>query len=265
LTKSLNIALKKSKGKYIARMDSDDICMPNRFKLQLEFMMKNPSIGVCGSDVMMISESGKHLYNLKLPKNDNDIKTMLILGNQIVHPSVIIRKSVLDNNKITYDESFKTCQDYKLWSDLIDKTQFNNLSDQLLKYRIVNSGITSIQQKKRNEKKNIIYSIYQSLNKNGRLMLDDEQLQILSEFSTRFDKITNTDIKRSIIDIYSSLIKEYKYRHMDYKSFCNKFSELWVWHDGIKTWNNSTLLLNCKGIIMNMKVNFIIAKMKLLS
>lgn len=137
LTKSLNKAIKISSGKYIARMDADDISSIDRFDKQIRFLENNPQVGVLGSQAVAIGEK-KHPINQ--PTSHEQIKAKLILNSAIIHPSVMIKSSLLKKNM--YNEKFKKGQDYELWSRLIWKTQFHNLEGYLLNYRIHSQQIT---------------------------------------------------------------------------------------------------------------------------
>lgn len=93
LTNSLNQGLKLAKGKYIARMDGDDISLPERFEKQITFLEKNPEVVLCGSWFNVI---GSELV-IKTPENYEDIKLALLKGNCIAHPSVMMRNKFLIN------------------------------------------------------------------------------------------------------------------------------------------------------------------------
>ena len=114
LTKSLNVGLKLCSGKYIARMDADDISLPKRFACQVLFMERHPRVAVCGTDIKLFGLY-RPLYVKTIYKNDQDIRGQMFFNSGFVHPTVFIRKSILDSYNITYDESFRNAQDYKLW------------------------------------------------------------------------------------------------------------------------------------------------------
>lgn len=116
LTKSLNIGLKNTKGKYIARLDADDVSHKERLQLQFDYMEKHPEIDVLGSWF--------HHNNGKTMKTGANFpmewrKVLLLTSNAgIVHSTAFIRSSFLKDNNIMYDETKKRAQDYKLWLDI---------------------------------------------------------------------------------------------------------------------------------------------------
>lgn len=138
LTKSLNKGLEIAKGKYIARMDADDISVPTRFQKQFDFMESHPDTGICGSwikyfggkeSVCQYPEIHAHMF--------------LFFKSVFAHPVVFIRKEILSGHKLKYDENIRYSQDYDLWERMYPYTQFYNLPEVLLHYRISGEQISS--------------------------------------------------------------------------------------------------------------------------
>ena len=134
---SLNEGIKIANGKYIVRMDADDISYSNRLKVQYEFMEAKPSIGIAGSwaDIFGI-KSGELIYET----NNFEIKLKLLFECHILHPSIIIRKSLIDNNELFYDSVLQHSEDYDLFVRSFKLTDFANINKKLINYR---STITS--------------------------------------------------------------------------------------------------------------------------
>jgi glycosyltransferase involved in cell wall biosynthesis len=132
LISTLNAGIASAKGKYIARMDADDIARPERFEKQVAFLEKNPGVGICATWMYMIHNKTvyKHRYL------DSDIiKSALVFNNPIVHPSVMMRKSLFENSTQAYDPGFPHGEDYALWLSLLAKTGFAVLDEPLIEYR----------------------------------------------------------------------------------------------------------------------------------
>ncbi len=138
---SLNEGIKKARGKYIARMDADDISLPTRFEEQVKFMENEPNVGVCGSCIKIFANGCKKKW--RVPITDDECKMSLLVGSCFAHPAVMIRKSVLEDNQIFYDENLYTAQDYALWISLSGLTKFANIPKVLLHYRKLESSISS--------------------------------------------------------------------------------------------------------------------------
>lgn len=137
LTKSLNIGLSKAEGKYIARMDADDISLPERFQIQYDYMESHIEIGVSGCNVKTFGLCEERWC---YPENHEDFQ--LYYESPFAHPTVIIRKYVLLDNNIGYDENYRYAQDYDLWERLYYVTKFSNIQTVLLKYRLSKVQIT---------------------------------------------------------------------------------------------------------------------------
>lgn len=139
LIQTLNKGLKSCTGKYIARMDSDDISLPQRIEQQVDFLEKNPDIGIIGSYIQKFGEK-KDTWRMEI---ENDlIKSSLFYSTCFAHPSVMFRNEIIAKYNLHYDEDYPHAEDYKLWYDFSKVTQMANLPKILLKYRI-NKGQVS--------------------------------------------------------------------------------------------------------------------------
>lgn len=141
-TPRLNNGLKIAKGKYIARMDSDDISELNRFQKQVYYMEINPSTGLCGSFMKFIGSTRENFENWVQHSSDEAIKVNLLFDCAICHPTVMLRKSVLDKNNINYNVDLEPGEDYDLWVRMSKITSFYNIPVQLLNYRLSNNQVT---------------------------------------------------------------------------------------------------------------------------
>ena len=146
----MNKALSVSKGKFIARMDADDISVPARLSKQLAFMSKNPEIDICGSWATLIDENGRKKNSVKKPLKDKDIKQMNRMVTGIIHPTWFAKKAVYDKLK-GYDPFFDMVEDYDF---LIRARNFKmaNINLNLLLWRSVisrrsNESITKMYKK----------------------------------------------------------------------------------------------------------------------
>ena len=139
LTKSLNKAIKKAHGEYIARQDADDISLPSRLELQHEFLEKHPEVALIGTGIYVIDEKGDKLEKRIMHPNP---KTSLLKGNRFIHGSVMFRKSVIDELG-AYNETLKYSQDYELWLRMSKKYDVRNLTTPLYKLRMHKGSILS--------------------------------------------------------------------------------------------------------------------------
>ena len=140
LSQKLNYGIGESKGKYIARMDSDDVSYPNRISKQVQYMESNPRIDVLGTGIKFIGHlNGNEDLNEKialLPSDNKDLLLRMINKNPFFHPTVMIRLSSLEKHGLRYRRKFNRSQDYDLWIRSAGKLNFANLQEPLLDYRL---------------------------------------------------------------------------------------------------------------------------------
>ena len=139
---TLNRGIIESKGKYIARMDSDDISLSTRFEKQIAILESRPNVIVCGTLISPFGSKTKKTNLTKLQLHNLKMKEQLAITTCFAHPTVIIRKFVLLSNDIKYDENFKNAEDYKLWIDLMEYGEYYTVSEKLLLYRLSDSQIS---------------------------------------------------------------------------------------------------------------------------
>jgi glycosyltransferase involved in cell wall biosynthesis len=144
----LNFAIENSKGRYIVKMDQDDISFKDRLLSQFNFMENNLHVGVCGTYVKLFG--GKEGI-WKMPTRDAEIKASLINGCPFCHPSVILRKSVLVENNIKYSYGYNLTDDYDLWIQLAEVTSFANIALPLLHYRISENQVSHLRKSEQQE------------------------------------------------------------------------------------------------------------------
>ena len=135
LTKSLNKGIKVAQGEYIARMDSDDISLPNRFELQAQFLDENPSVCVVGGAIQEFNDNDGIVGERHFPKNTKEAFRYIHKASPFAHPAVMIRKALFDEG-VMYNEAYRTTQDLALWFDVLKtKHQVANLDDFVLQFR----------------------------------------------------------------------------------------------------------------------------------
>lgn len=145
ITPSRNKLLKMARGEYVAIFDHDDISVPNRLELEVDFLDKNPSVGVVSG---LMQNFGTLNTVRTTPEYDVDIKIALTDNCVLWHTAAMIRKSVLTENNIEYEEYYTPSEDYRLWSRLMGVTLFHCLQTILVKYRMFKDQ-TSVRQKQR--------------------------------------------------------------------------------------------------------------------
>ena len=134
LTKALNRGISLAEGEYIARMDADDVSLPERLERQVKFLDENPEVGIVGTAYYEIDAEGRILGRERFPTRDEDLRKVLIRYNPFFHASVMIRRTVFEKVGL-YDESFPYAQDYELWFRVARHFKLANLPEFLMMRR----------------------------------------------------------------------------------------------------------------------------------
>lgn len=197
---SLNEGIEKCSGKYIVRMDSDDISLNQRIEKQVLYMEKNRNIDASGTGIRIIGSR----KILKLPIDYNELKVKSLFSTPLFHPTVIIKSEIL--KKVKYPLNCEGYEDYMLWKMLISKGYIiSNLSEKLVYYRINNNGITQNFQKIKEK----IWSMYPLYEKNLKEIYEEELTQEMIEL---FLILNNTNLISSDKKLNNKELKEKMYK-----------------------------------------------------
>ncbi|MFH1196007.1 MAG: glycosyltransferase [bacterium] len=130
---ALNYGLKKSANDWVALMDADDICHPQRFEMQLK------STSFCENEILISNSAAfageKILYQLINPSNLNDLKKLILLHGHICNSTVIYNRNFIISNG-GYSELLSNSEDYDLWLRILNKAKFINCGQILVYFRI---------------------------------------------------------------------------------------------------------------------------------
>lgn len=204
LVYSLNEGIKISQGKYIARMDADDISIHSRLSEQVKFMQEHENVGICGSFVERFEGEGSHYNEVvwKLPSEDADLRVRLLFGVPFAHPSIMMRKDIILKYNLYYNEIYKNAEDYKLWVDFSRYTKFANIQKVLLRYRYLQTSITRASDNKKDDERFLTISkIFNEVLENLEIKLSQKERKL------HFILTLNERIQQSQIDL--KVLSEY--------------------------------------------------------
>lgn len=212
LTNSLNIALEKATGKYIARMDADDISKKNRLEIQYGYIKKY-NIDILGAGVDEIDEEGKIVKKFNaIPCGDTKIKKILNVSTAVLHPTWMVKKQVyLDLNK--YDD-IHTAEDYAfLLKASKSGKKIDNINISLLEYRLTTNSIsrsnvfkqflTSEYLRKNYHRKYTIKELKDYLDKN----INNLNMEKFQKTNYYINTLKQDIINKKYIDMISDLFK----------------------------------------------------------
>lgn len=224
LAHNLNFAIDMAKGSYIARMDADDIAIPDRIEKQVNFMEKNQHIDVLGAFAVCFGDS---TAKMEYPNSHEAIKVSLLFENALCHPLVMLRKSSFVEK---YNESYAASQDYELWSRMIWHKNFYNMGDVLLKYRVHNGQTRNTAGRK--QKEGAIVARHKML----KHLVDDPDKMFIETFDQmfsvgkRFDLKTMNEIEKNLNQIIKmNSIKKIYNQKLLYQKCAYVYFENWYY------------------------------------
>jgi len=204
LVNALNDAIDIARGEYIARMDADDVSFFDRIKSQYEFL-DNHALDICGGHSLLIDDKNKVNGLNVIPISHEMCTLSLLFKVPFAHPSVMIRKSFLDNNSLKYGQSkYQIAEDLDLWVRMHKcGAKFGNVNNVILKYRMLDNSLSRV---------------------NNSLVLQDSK-SIFKQFRKDNCNIVSRIVKDSSLQTLNaeekSLLVRYIYNDMKRLNFSN--------------------------------------------
>lgn len=195
---SLNRGLELAQGRYIARMDADDISLFRRLEKQVAFMDANPEVGVSSGWLKTMGDRVDRIW--KSPQHHDEILAAMFCDSCIWHPAAIMRREVMDRNGLTYEPEYPRSEDYRLWTRFAVVSKLANLPEVLIRYRI-HPGQES---KRPNTSQKIRLELLEAFL--GRTPTDEEkELHGYLHFETPFTRLETLKKVRRWIEYLKSL------------------------------------------------------------
>lgn len=208
---SMNAGISMSNGKYIMRMDADDLMLQNRIRKQVEYMETHSEVDVCGSGMKNFGNDDSCLYGLT---GHSAVVSSLLLYNTMAHPTVIMRKESVDRYMAKYgalyDKEYIYAEDYRLWTCMaMEGFRFDNIQEMLVKHRISPQAVTSIYAKesqsmaekiKREYLKYAIQEICRKSEAFGQII--DDIMKLSCE-----NQLTLQDVRQLVYVLYKRILK----------------------------------------------------------
>lgn len=149
---ALNEMIDTSRGVYLARMDSDDIAMPDRFERQVRYLDENPECVAVGSDALLIDADGDPLTTWRFERTAEELDGLHIkgIGPRLVHPVVMLRADAM-RQLGGYRVEMESAEDMDLWLRLAEIGELANLDATLIQYRVHPKSVTHTSRSKQDE------------------------------------------------------------------------------------------------------------------
>lgn len=216
IVKTLNELVSVAKGKYIARMDADDISLPNRIEEQVKFLENNPRYAGCGVAIQAIDKDGKKIHKSFFPCIYSEARFASKFFTPLCHPTALFKGAVLRDNP--YDEDFIYAEDYELWCRLMleRKYEITNLDKVLFYYRFYTEQTSFVRKNEQNQLMKQIfikYEFYPStyLDIHSAIFYEKSKAAFSKEHTKEYLSLCRADVKenrntRSAIAVYSALL-----------------------------------------------------------
>jgi len=153
LVTALNTGIKCTRSEFIARMDADDICRPRRFERQVAFLEAHPDVSICGT---WYRTFGARKRAVRLPVKPEEIRARMFFSWSMGHPTIMMRRSFLEQHALFYDEEFRNCEDFDFLARAAELTRLATLPEFLLDYRVHDDQVTVLRHAEMKEKSNLV-------------------------------------------------------------------------------------------------------------
>lgn len=141
LPATLNHGLDLARGEFVARMDADDVCRPLRFENQIRLFDERPEVDICGGWVRLFGQGADSTR--KYPVSPDSVEAFRHFHCPFAHPTVMIRRAVLEKWRLRYDPAATAVEDFDLWTRLLTVTRGANVPEVLLDYRLHEASVTA--------------------------------------------------------------------------------------------------------------------------
>ena len=213
LAESLNEGIRIARGKYIARIDADDLATEDRFELQADFLENHIEYGLCGSRQHHFGVDTDFIH--EVAEEHDDIKAALIYGCEICHSTIMIRKDYFLKNNLFYDNT-KKAEDYELWTRAVHKFKFHNIKKVLGEYRVGAENITKNKFNALSAESAVIAS--NNLLKYLNVNVSKKHLEYLTGWENRFEEVEDKE-RKTALEEEKAILREMVKNNLIYKNY----------------------------------------------
>lgn len=230
------------KGRYVALLDDDDIAMPERLRLQVEYLEEHGDIDILGGRSIVIDKVGNVIDYEATPRNNPKfIKAMLLFNNMdFRNGTVMMRREFLTKNRLRYENECYGMQDLKFYIESSKLGGISSIDKFLLKYRIHDNNETVKKMKEFQRERAEKYAEFQkvSLHKSGYVLKEDHMNIIHKALAERNGQCESFDELKLLFQAFGELLKQADHMNIDYyeelnilckKRFTEKLVKLDIW------------------------------------
>lgn len=136
LAASLNRGLDVARGRFVARLDADDVALPGRLARQLRAIVARPELGVLGTGILEFDDEGRVGRLHQLPERPQAVRWHALFRTPFFHPTAMIDRAMLDRHGLRYDETVGPAQDFEFWTRVLEFCEGANLAEPLVLRRL---------------------------------------------------------------------------------------------------------------------------------
>lgn len=258
LIRTLNKGIALAKGKYIARMDADDISFPNRFAKQVGFLEEHPDYVICGTSAYRFNEDFSHKKVFNVPIDDENIRVRLFFNNAFIHPSVMFRTETIRTHNLSFNENYKYAEDYYFWMDLLQHGKGFNLKEKLLYYRVVETSQTAIGNSNIDKRKEILCNIHRRYFDDYKITVDDLEVNV-NFYLSNIERMKLLNLRENDIFLINTLlykiISVLKVSDLNYNVILKEIGRVYFSLLYVKGYQ----VIKCKGFLNSFNVKLILA------
>ena len=224
IARSYNHLLTLANTKYIALMNHDDISLPTRLEEQFNFLEHNQDIGLVGTAYKKFGEINR-FKTIYPPTNDANIRSLLLFKSPIHHPTIMMRKQIIVQHNIRYNENYISLNDRCFYYDFCKYSKLANLNSILYKYRFHKDMISKKQKSRISEEQKFFHKLW--LQDNG-INLHQYEIDVLDNYALHGRcKIKNKENLCYIRNILEKLVLENQNKHFlpenEFKEVCANY------------------------------------------
>jgi glycosyltransferase involved in cell wall biosynthesis len=142
LVRALNLGMSMARGRYVARMDADDIAYPGRLVAQLQALQTRCDLVALGTGYRYVDGSGAPLGRRKVATTPDGVAASVHFGNPLAHPSVMFDRNRL-GSELWYSLDYPDAEDFELWVRLTRRHKIANLRTVLLDHRVHDGSVST--------------------------------------------------------------------------------------------------------------------------
>ncbi len=208
LAESLNIGIRLAQGKYVARMDADDLSHPNRLEKQVKLMNDNPNIGICGTYQRHFGSDINWIH--KPPITIEECRANLLFDCDLCHSTLMLRKDAIIKYNLFYDKNY-LAEDFELWTRAVTVTDIINIPEILGEYRWGSGNITATKKSKLASENAVI--VANSLKRNLDMDIPNDKYILLEGWRNPFKEEKNRIVRKHMYQDFEKLLTDIYYQN----------------------------------------------------